>query len=157
MVTRMCALYVEKIRKVYRRFISLEGAFMKMVLKIAEFLTLKDHNSGKLRCLTYFYFFIIMVTRMCALHVEKIRKVYRRFISLEGAFMKMVLKIAKFLTLKDHNSGKLRCLTYFYFFIIMVTRMCALHVEKIRKVYRRFISLEGAFRKMVLKIAEFLT
>ena len=36
MVTRMCALYVEKIRKVYRRFISLEGAFAKMVLKIAE-------------------------------------------------------------------------------------------------------------------------
>ena len=34
--------------------------------------------------------------------------------------------------------------------------MCAHHVEKIRKVYRRLISLEGAFRKMVLKIAEFL-
>ena len=45
----------------------------------------------------------------------------------------------------------------FLFFIIMVTRMCAHHVEKIRKVYRRFISLEGAFRKMVQKIAEFLT
>ena len=39
----------------------------------------------------------------------------------------------------------------------MVTRMCALYVEKIRKVYRRFISLEGAFGKMVLEIAEFLT
>ena len=38
----------------------------------------------------------------------------------------------------------------------MVTRMCALYVEKIRKVYRRFISLEGAIGKMVLKIAEFL-
>ena len=33
--------------------------------------------------------------------------------------------------------------------------MCAHHVNKIRKVYRRFISLEGAFGKMVLKIAEF--
>ena len=38
----------------------------------------------------------------------------------------------------------------------MVTRMCALYVEKIRKVYRRFISLEGAIGKLVLKIAEFL-
>ena len=97
-----------------------------------------------------------MVTRMCAPNVEKIGKVYRRFISLEGAFGKMVLKIAEFLH-KYHNTGKLRCLTYFYFFIIMVTRMCALHVEKIRKAYRRFISLEGAFRKIVLKIAELLT
>ena len=44
----------------------------------------------------------------------------------------------------------------FYFFIIMVTRMCAHHVVKIRKVFRRFILLEGAFGKMVLKIAEFL-
>ena len=43
------------------------------------------------------------------------------------------------------------------FFIIMVTRMCAHHVEKIKQLYRRFISLEGAFGKMVLKIAEFLT
>ena len=34
--------------------------------------------------------------------------------------------------------------------------MCAHHVEKIRKVNRRFISLEGAFGKTVLKIAEFL-
>ena len=34
----------------------------------------------------------------------------------------------------------------------MVTRMCAHNVEKIRKVYLRFISLEGAFGKMVLKI-----
>ena len=39
----------------------------------------------------------------------------------------------------------------------MVTRMCALYVEKIRKIYRRFISIEGAFGKMELKIAEFLT
>ena len=37
---------------------------------------------------------------------------------------------------------------YFYFFIIMVTRMCGHNVEKIRKVYRRFISLEGAFGKL---------
>ena len=58
---------------------------------------------------------------------------------------------------KACNSRKLRCLTYFYFFIIMVTRMCAHHVEKIRKVYRRFISLEDAFGKMVLKLATFLT
>ena len=33
--------------------------------------------------------------------------------------------------------------------------VCALHVEKIRKVDHRFISLEGAFAKMVLKMAEF--
>ena len=45
----------------------------------------------------------------------------------------------------------------FLFFIIMVTIMFALHVEKFRKVYRRFISLEGAFGKMVLKIPKYLT
>ena len=33
--------------------------------------------------------------------------------------------------------------------------MCAPHVEKIRKVYRRFISLEGAFQKMGQKQQNF--
>ena len=37
MVTRMRALYVEKIRKVYRRFIWLEGPFQKMVQKQQNF------------------------------------------------------------------------------------------------------------------------
>ena len=37
----------------------------------------------------------------------------------------------------------------------MVTNVCAQYVEKIRKVYRRFISLEGAFHKMLQKIAQF--
>ena len=37
----------------------------------------------------------------------------------------------------------------------MVTGMCALHVEKIRKVYRRFIWLEGDFQKMVRKQQNF--
>ena len=44
---------------------------------------------------------------------------------------------------KNSSRKTERCLTYFYFFIIMVTRMCALYVEKIRKVYRRFISHRG--------------
>ena len=52
---------------------------------------------------------------------------------------------------KACNTKKTEMFDLFLFFIIMVARMCAHHVKKIRKLYRRFISLEGTFRKMVLK------
>ena len=43
----------------------------------------------------------------------------------------------------------------FLFFTIMVTRVCAHHVEKIRKVYRRFISLIVRFRENGAKNSNF--
>ena len=65
--------------------------------------------------------------------------------------MKMVLKIAKLLTFRSYKRKTELFDLFLFFFIIMVTRLCAHHVEKIRKVYRRIISLEDAHGKMVLK------
>ena len=100
-----------------------------------------------------------MVTKVCAHHVEKMRQIYRRFISSECAFGKMVLKIAIFFNIKIiiMIAENFEVWPIFIFFIIMVTRVCAYHVEKIRKVYRRFISLEGAFHKMMQRRSKFLT
>ena len=51
-----------------------------------------------------FFFLNIMVTRICAQHVEKIRKVYPRFISLERAFQKTeMIDLFLFLSLFGHH------------------------------------------------------
>ena len=90
---------------------------------------------------------------MCAHHVEKKKKSLSSICLARERFRENGAKYSRIFNI--NIIGKLKCLTYFYFFIIMVTRVCAPHVEKIRKVYRRFIWLEVAFQKMVQKQQNF--
>ena len=56
-----------------------------------------------------FYFFIIMVTKMCAHHVEKIRTKLQSIYLARGRFRENDAKIAKFLTLINPSSPKGGC------------------------------------------------